>query len=195
MDGMEKIREAILDRVKGDAQNLIKEAEEKARQEIERAEKGKERRFEGEKHKMLREAEGEAARISAQASIKARQELLNAKASVIDEIVSRVKDAVSRTSNDEGLLNLTSEAISALGVDKVRVYVSTKDMATAQRILKGDKELAGRIAELKGFDCAGGVVAESMDGKVRIDNTHDSRLENLLTKTLPDISKELFQGS
>jgi len=195
MEGMEKIREAILDKVKGDAENLIKEAEEKARQEIEKAEKEKERKFEGEKHKMMREAEGEAARISAQASIKARQELLNAKASVIDEIVSRVKDAVSRTSNDEGLLNLTSEAISALGVDKVRVYVSTKDMATAQRILKGDKELAGRIAELKGFDCAGGVVAESMDGKVRIDNTHDSRLEMLLAKALPDISKELFQGS
>jgi len=194
MDGMEKIREAILDKVRGDAQNLLKEAEEKARQEIEKAEKEKGRKFEEEKQKMLREAEGEAARILAQASIKARQELLKAKASVVDEVVSRVKDIVSETSSDEGLINLTREAIGVLGGDKVTVYVSARDVATAQKLLRADKELAGKVTEVKEFDCTGGVIVESMDGKVRIDNTYESRLETLLAKALPDISRELFPG-
>jgi V/A-type H+-transporting ATPase subunit E len=195
MDGMENIREAILSKVRGDAQDLINEAEEKARQEIARAEREKEKKFEGDKYKMIREAEGEAARMLAQASIKARQELLNAKASVINEITSRTRDAVSGASNDEGFLNLTREAVSALGVDKVRIHVSAKDVATAQRVLKRDEALAGKIAEIKEFDCTGGVIAESMDGRVRIDNTYGSRLEKLLARSLPDISKELFQGS
>jgi len=195
MDGMENIREAILSKVRGDAQDLINEAEEKARQEIARAEREKEEKFEGDKYKMIREAEGEAARMLAQASIKARQELLNAKASVINEITSRTRDAVSGASNDEGFLNLTREAVDALGVDKVRIHVSAKDVATAQRVLKRDEELAGKIAEIKGSDCTGGVVAESMDGRVRIDNTYGSRLEKLLARSLPDIGKELFQGS
>lgn len=194
MDGMEKIREAVLDKVGEDTQNLIKEAEEKARQEIEKAEKEKGRKFEEEKQKMMREAEGEAARILAQASIEARRELLKVKASAVDEVVSRVKDTMSRTSSDEGFLNLTREAIAAIGGGKVMVYVSAKDVAIAQRLLRADKELAVKVAEVREFDCTGGIIVESMDGKVRIDNTYESRLERLLAKALPDISKELFTG-
>ena len=35
---------------------------------------------------------------------------------------------------------------------------------------------------------------EDTDGKIRIDNTYDTRLEMLLPRLLPEIGKELFQG-
>jgi vacuolar-type H+-ATPase subunit E/Vma4 len=194
MEGMEKISEAILDKVKVDAQQIIKEAEEKALQEVEKAEKQLESKFEEEKFKKIEEAEGEAARILAQASIKARLELSRTKADVIDKIVSTVKTTLLNISSDESsLLGLIKEVIAGLGVDKARIYVSPRDISTVQRFFEKDKELASRIMEIKEIDCTGGVIAESTDGKISVDNTYDTRLEMLLPKILPEVSKELFK--
>jgi len=194
MKGMEKISEAILDKVRADAQQIVREAEEKALQEIEKAEKQLESKFEGEKRKALEEAEREAAIILAQASIKARQELSRTKAEIIDKIISNVKTALSKTSSDESsLLSLIKEVVDGLGGDKARIYVSPKDISKVQEFLKRDKELASRIQEVKEFNCTGGVIAESIDGKISLDNTYDTRLEILLPKILPEINKGLFE--
>ena len=193
MSGMEKISEAILDKVKVDAQNIVKEAENKAREGIEKAKKQQKAKLEEEKGKLIEEAEAEAARILAQASIKVRQELLAAKTSVIDEIVGRAKKALSGSSSGESsVLNLTKEAINTLDIDKARVYVSPRDSAAVKKLIKGDKELAGKVTEVKEFDCTGGVIVEDIDGKIRIDNTYETRLEMLMPKMLPEITKELF---
>ena len=193
MKGMEKISEAILDKVKIEAQQIVKEAEEKALQEVEKAEKRLETKFEEEKRKTIEDAETEAARIQAQAVIKARQELASVKADIIDRIVSSAKNTlVAISGDDSSLLSLIKEGIAALGFDKARIYVSPKNISTVQQFLKKDKELAGSIVEIKEADCTGGVIAESIDGKFRIDNTYDARLEMLLPIILPEISKELF---
>jgi len=193
MAKMEKIGEAILGKVKAEAEGIIKEAESRADQEIEQAEKQHLARLEEKKARMIQEAREEAARIEAQASVKARQELSRAKADVIDEIISKVKEKLSATSGDKSLLvSLVKEAVDALGIDKVRVYVSPKDVKTVQKLLNEDRELAGKIAEVKEYDGAGGVIVEDIEGKVRIDNTYDTRLEMLLPQLLPEIGRELF---
>ena len=63
-----------------------------------------------------------------------------------------------------------------------------------RKSFRGDTKLAGRITEIREFDGTGGVIVEDIDGKIRIDNTYDTRLEMLLPKLLPEIGKELFQG-
>lgn len=195
MKGMEKISEAILDKVRVETQNIVKEAEGKARERVEKAKRQQEAKLEEEKNKLIEEAKDEATRILAQASITARQELLLARTRIIDEIISRVKQTLSRISSDEGSpLNLIKEAINTLDIDKARIYVSPKDVSIVQKLVAEDKELADRIAEIREFDSAGGVIAEDIDGKIRIDNTYDTRLEMLLPKLLPEIGKELFQG-
>ncbi|HEY87716.1 MAG TPA: hypothetical protein G4O06_06820 [Dehalococcoidia bacterium] len=194
MKGMEKISEAILDKVKVDAQQIIKEAEEKALQDIEKAEKQLETKFEEEKRKAIEGAEREAAIILAQATIKARQELSRTKADIVDKIVSAVNTTLRSISSDESLLlSLIKEVVDELGGDKARIYVSPKDMSTVQGFLERDKELASRIMEIKEFDCTGGVIAESIDGKFSLDNTYDTRLEMLLPKILPEIRRGLFE--
>ncbi len=193
MKGMEKISEAILDKVKVDAQRIIKEAEEKALQEVEKAEKQLESKFEEEKRKAIEEAEREATIILAQASIAARQELSRTKADIIDNIISTVKATLRGTSSDESsLLSLIKEVVEGLDVDKARIYVSPKDISKVQEFLERDKEIASRILEVKEFDCTGGVIAESIDGKFSLDNTYDTRLEMLLPQILPEISQGLF---
>jgi vacuolar-type H+-ATPase subunit E/Vma4 len=194
MKGMEKISEAILDKVKVDAQQIIKEAEEKALQDIEKAEKQLETKFEEEKRKAIEGAEREAAIILAQATIKARQELSRTKADIVDKIVSAVNTTLRSILSDESLLlSLIKEVVDELGGDKARIYVSPKDMSTVQGFLERDKELASRIMEIKEFDCTGGVIAESIDGKFSLDNTYDTRLEMLLPKILPEIHRGLFE--
>lgn len=191
--GMERISEAILAKVSVEAQDVVKDAKEKARERIEKAKKQQEARFGEEENKLLEEAKGETARILAQASIRARQELLTAKTEIIDGIVSGVKRILSNFSGSESSpLNLIKEAADAIGIDKARVYVSPKDIATVSKLIKGDKELANKIVETKEFDCIGGVIVEDIDGRTRVDNTYDTRLEMLLPQILPEINKELF---
>jgi V/A-type H+-transporting ATPase subunit E len=192
---MEKINEAVLSKVKAEAQTIIEDAEHKAREEIDKAARQRAARLEEERGKMLREAEEEAARILAQASIKARQRLSSAKADAIAKIINGARKELSQISGDEShLANLIREAMNGLGVDKGRIYVSPKDASTAKKLLKADKELSDRILEVREYDFLGGVIAEDAEGKLRIDNTYETRLETLLPKLLPEISKELFEA-
>jgi len=194
MMGMEKISDAVLDKVRVEAQDIIKEAEEKARERVERAKEQREAKLEEEKGKLIEEAKEEATRILAQSSITARQELLLAKTRIIDEIIDRVKKTFSEISSDESSpLGLIKEAINALDIDKARIYLPPKDVSIVRKLITGDKKLAARITEIKEFNGSGGVIAEDINGKIRIDNTYDTRLEMLLPKLLPEIGKELFQ--
>ncbi len=193
MKEMEKIGEAILDKVRAEAENIIKEAKDKAGKEIEQAKRQQVAKLEEEKGKILQEAREEAVRIAAQASVKARQESSKAKADVINEMLSRVKKELSGISGDKSLLmGLIKEATDVLGIDKGRVYVSPKDISTVQKLLEKDRKLASKIVEIREYDCLGGVIVEDIDGRTRIDNTYETRLEMLLPRLLPEISKELF---
>jgi len=195
MKGIGKISEAILGKVKAEAQDIVEEAEEKARERIERAKEQQEAKLEEEKGKLIEEAKAEATRILAQSSITARQELLLAKTRIIDEIINRVKKTFSEISSDESSsLDLIREAINTLDIDKARIYVPPKNVSSVRESLKGDKQLANKITEIREFDGSGGVIVEDIDGRIRIDNTYDTRLEMLLPKLLPEIGKELFQG-
>ena len=191
---MEKISEAVVGKVKLDAQKTVKEAEEKAQEEIQKAKKQREVRFEEERGRMLGEAEEEVARILAQASIKARQQLSSAKADAISKIIDGARKELSQVSSETHFLNLIREAMEGLGTDKARIYVSPKDMSNIKELLKADKELSGKIVEVRESNCLGGVIAEDIEGKFRIDNTYETRLEMLLPQLLPKISKELFEA-
>ena len=193
MTGMEKIGKAILDKVKVEADDIVKEAESNAEAEIEQAKRQQAAKLEEEKGKMLQEAREEAIRIEAQASVKARLELSRAKADVVDDIISRVKKELAGISSDESLLvGLIKEGIATLGINKGRVYVSPKEIGVVQKLLEKDKELASTIVEIREHNYMGGVIVEDIDGKTRIDNTYETRLEMLLPRLLPEVGRELF---
>jgi vacuolar-type H+-ATPase subunit E/Vma4 len=192
---MEKISQAVLSKIKSEAQSITEEAEKKAQEEIEKAKKQRNARLAEEKGRILGEAEEGAARILAQASIKARQQLSRAKADAVAKIIDAARKELSRISSDESyFLNLVREAMEGLGADKARIYVSPKDVSTAKKYLEADTELAGKILEVREFNCLGGVIAENVEGKLRIDNTYETRLDSLLPKLLPEISKKLFEA-
>jgi V/A-type H+-transporting ATPase subunit E len=193
--GMDKIKEAIISKVRMEAEDITREAEEKAQEEIERARRQREARFAEERGRILTEMEAEAARTLAQASIKARQKLSSTKADIIAEIVDRARRELSRVSSDEShILNLVREATEGLAAARGRIYVSPKDVGTVRKLLEAHKDLSDRIVEVRESNCLGGVIAEDVEGKLRIDNTYETRLEMLLPRLLPEISKKLFES-
>ena len=192
---MEKISEAVVGKVKLDAEKTIKEAQEKALEEIEKAKGQRVARFQEERGRILGEAEEEVARILAQASIKARQQLASAKADTISKVIDGARKELSQVSMDDThFLGLVREAVDGLGVDKARIYVSPKDVSSVKKFLEADRELSGKIIEVREYNCLGGVIAEDVEGKLRIDNTYETRLEMLLPQLLPKISQELFKA-
>lgn len=190
---MEKISQAVLSKVRAEAQSITQEAERKTQEETEKAKRQREARFEEERSIMRRTAEEEAARLLAQASIKARQRLSSAKADVIARIIEGARKELARIPSDETrLLDLIKEAMNGLGADKGRLYVSSRDAKTARKLLEADRGLSAKISEVRESNFLGGVIAEDVEGKLRIDNTYETRLETLLPRLLPEISKELF---
>ena len=104
-----------------------------------------------------------------------------------------MKKELAGISSDESLLvGLIKEGIATLGINKGRVYVSPKEIGAVQKLLAKDKELGGKIVEVREHNYMGGVIVEDIGGKTRIDNTYETRLEMLLPRLLPEVGRELF---
>lgn len=189
-----KIRAAILEKAQREAEEITANARAKAKDLMANAKEQKEKRFEEEKKRIISEAQREASRILAKASLKARQEILKEKVAVINEIMKRAKEDLSGKTTDEKVFaHLIREAVKAFETkDKLKLLVSQKDIAVVRKVVEEDNGLKKQIVEVSEFDCLGGVMAESMDGMVSIDNTFDIRLEMLMPKILPKLGRELF---
>ena len=191
---MQRISEAVVDKVREEAQRLVNEAEEEAKKELDKARALRAERLEAEKKRILTDASEEAARVSAQNAMKARQIVANAKSAVLDDIVQKSRATVAKsTTTREHLAQLIHDAVAGLGTtDKIRVLVSKKDIDMAREIVKGDKALAARVLEVAATDCDGGAIVENESRTLSVDNTYATRLQMLLPRVLPEISKELF---
>lgn len=191
---MQKITEAILEKVRLEAQQITKDAEVRAQELLDASAKQHEQRFEEEKNLLLSEAEREAARIFARSAIEARQELSVAKAKVVGDIIEKVKKSLSGISiDDASFTKLIKNSLKEFGEGEVVVYVAAKDISPVLRIVAGDKDLAATVQDVQPYNCLGGVLVEGTGGKNRIDNTYDTRLEKLMPQILPEINKEFFK--
>ena len=195
MTGMDKIGDAVLDKVKAEADTIITEAKGKAKEDIAAAKEDLNARIKAEKARLVDAAKAEASRVLARSSIKSRQQLLAAKAEIIAEATGKVKQAVAKAKGSEkGMAILIKEAVSGLNAKKAILFVAKGDVAMAKKVVAADKKLADMVTEVKETECSGGVIAEDTEGKTRIDNTFDTRLDILLPKLMPQVSAELFEN-
>ena len=153
-----------------------------------------ERRLEAEKKRLLSESRRGAARIIAQADLKARQEILKEKDSIIREMIGKVKERLTEnTSETSTLERLITEAVDAFESDQaLKIMASGKDIKRVREIVAASPVLKDRITGVSEAACMGGVICESVDGKVSVDNTYDTRLQMLIPRILPQVGKVLF---
>lgn len=191
---MQKISEAVVDKVREEAQAIVSEAEEEAKKETDKAKSQRNARIDAEKKRLLNEAREEAARVSAQNAMLAHRKVATAQAEVLESIVAKSREKIGKAPvKKEALAYLIADAIPGLGeADKVTVAVSERDLSLAKDIVKADKQLSQKVLDVVACDCDGGAIIESESKTLSADNTYGTRLEMLLPRILPEISKELF---
>lgn len=124
------------------------------------------RRIEVERHQRLyRAREDEKAGIA-----RVREEHL-------ESAVAAAREELACRRGQDGypdvLKGLLHEALDTLGEDGPRVHVDPRDEATVRALLE---DSPGGPPVLPDLETAGGVVVDSADGRIRVDNTFESRL-------------------
>lgn len=169
-DRAESRSEEIEADARADADAIIEEAEESVEREIEQ----------------LREQ-----RLSS-AKLEAKQERLEARRDVLSEVRERVEDELVSLSGE------TRESLTRTLLDgAIDEFDDDDDISVYGRV--DDEELLEQITsdfdgvEYAGeYDCLGGVVVESEQSRLRINNTFDSILEDVWEENLREISNRLF---
>ncbi|ELZ22582.1 V-type ATP synthase subunit E [Natrinema limicola] len=175
------------------AENIRAEGETRA-EEIESA-------AEADAEEILADAEAEVEREIDQlreqrlssAKLEAKQKRLEARRDVLGEVNDAVEDELAAIEGDTRE-ELTRELLEAASDefdedDDVSVYGRSDDQALLESIVDeyDGYEYAGDV------DCLGGVVVESEQSRVRVNNTFDSVLEDVWEDNLQEISNRLFE--
>jgi vacuolar-type H+-ATPase subunit E/Vma4 len=193
--GMDAISEAVLRKVRAEADGIVADAKAKADETVATARRQYDARLHAEHSRLVEEAKVEASRIAAQAAIAARGELAKAKAVVVEEVFSAAKAALAGTAGTpEGLRALIEEGIETLGRDKVRLIVSPRDAAAARALVASDRKLGERVAEVKEAAMDGGAIVEDPAGVVRVDNSSETRLAMARPAMLVEIGSTLLKS-
>jgi V/A-type H+-transporting ATPase subunit E len=127
------------------------------------------------------------------AKLEAKQQRLEARRDVLGEVREAVEDELASLEGDTRE-ELTRDLLEAASDefdegDDVSVYGRSDDQELLESILADydGYEYAGE------FDCLGGVVVESEQSRVRVNNTFDSVLEDVWEDNLQAISNRLFE--
>ncbi len=196
--GIDRVVAAILEKARREAKEIIKRAEEEAKRIIEDAERIRSEMIKEERERLLKEYRAEANRKIAEARRESYLRVTSEKNRLINELMREVENYLRERrgfSIVNSLKNLIVESIREIGVGTgVRVYVSRRDLEIIEQ-LRNNPEVGKSIAEVvPRDDIMGGVVIETLDGKVKIVNTYDARLQQVRSKLLPHIAKLLFSG-
>ncbi|ELY45131.1 V-type ATP synthase subunit E [Natronorubrum sulfidifaciens] len=127
------------------------------------------------------------------AKLEAKQKRLEARRDVLGDVHDQVEDELASLEGDsrkeltQTLLEAASDEFDA--DDDVSVYGRASDEDLLEEILESydGYSFAGE------YDCLGGVVVESEQSRVRVNNTFDSVLEDVWEDNLRTISNQLFE--
>ncbi|WP_135854813.1 V-type ATP synthase subunit E [Halorussus salinus] len=190
---LDTVVEDIRNEARERAKDIRSEGDERAAEIISEAESDAE--------EILAEQERETEQTIAQereqklssAKLEAKQKRLEARRDVLQDVRSAVEDRIASLEGDQRE-ELTRELLDAASEefdegDTVHVYGKPED----------DELLTDVVTDYDGYeyageyDCLGGVVVESEQSRLRVNNTFDSVLEDIWDDNLQDISKRLFE--
>jgi len=195
---LEKLHNRILSDAKLKAADVIREAEEKARQSVEesrvQAQKGAD--------EILSKANLEAESIRRgilSSRIRAnRLRVLDEKnkivQSVLKSVEQRLSDIASTDQFQPALKRFVAEAVDAVGADDIVVRVGFQN-AERKSLDSLGRTLPTRtrfVVEDKSIDDLGGVVAGDVGGKMIFNNSFRARIERLDNQLLTTISSTIF---
>ncbi len=191
-DVEEKIREAVLEKAKREAEKIITDARREAERIIAKAREEWERKRSQLRRQILENAKRRAEEIIIDAKIRARMKVTEAKKEVVEEVLRRIEEIVKEGSYDRktSLERLLLEALKPFE-GEVRIYVAEKDLDTARELSKKVSDKV-KITNIETASILGGVIVESLDKTTKVDNSYEARIELLRSRLIPLIQRDLF---
>ena len=164
---IDKINKETNEKIKSIDENIVKEAE--------------------------NEAEAEFLKEKAKQDLDLRLKITKFKDEIVDEFVqkanNKIESLVATKEYEKSLRNLISEAIFTLKQQEINVYCRKEDKSILSKQfldsilaeLKKEQKLDVKINVLdKHITNMGGVILETSDGKISINNTYEKRIERSL---------------
>ncbi|MEM2221765.1 MAG: V-type ATP synthase subunit E [Ignisphaera sp.] len=200
MESIELLRKAVLEKALKEAESRVSRAEEEARRIIEEAEKIKRNRIEDEKRKILEELNYDAK--IAEAKLNARLIIHDVKHRIIKEMEKNIINFLMNLDMEtrlQSLFRLLDEALQHIFhsygiVNQVAIKISERDIHLSNQLREYIRNKYGiEVINVESTGILGGLILESADGTISIDNSYDSRISIILKKMLPNLVKEIYQ--
>jgi len=184
--GLEEVKNEILRKAESDAKVVISEGHKEAEAVMNDADKkiqDYQRQCEESTGKMIEAVER---REKAAAEFEARKRLLDKKREAIDGVVEDAKNDLAGMKDDKKE-SFIRKLIAAAGkeIDVKVIYANSKDR-------KFIAKLPG--IEYREKDIAGGIIAETGDGRINVDYSYEELLGSIKTKQLQKIESLLFKN-
>lgn len=202
MDGAKLIIEEINREAEQKIKYLLDEAREQAEKIRQEAEERGKVRAEWILRKAETQAEIEKQRIVASARLEARKKKLETQEKLINEVFQGLKDRLASLPDEEYLETVKAlllESLKELDVDSVVLRSNERTLGLIKENSRSIKAYItknlGRKVEIElgePIQTMGGILVESADGRVRVDNTFEARIERLESELRARIAKALF---
>jgi V/A-type H+-transporting ATPase subunit E len=189
--GLETVVDDIKQEARARADEIVDEAEQESDETLSEARQEAESIVEQAREEAKKEAEDLREQEVSSAKLEARKMVSREERDLLAELRADVRDELAGL--EDGREDLTRSLLEAgveeLGDEEGAVYAA-----------EGDEELVEDLVDdVDGFeyggttDVLGGVVVESADGEVRVDNSFDSVLERLWNDSLREVSARLLE--
>ncbi|MFB6221412.1 MAG: V-type ATP synthase subunit E [Halolamina sp.] len=189
---LETVVEDVRDEARARAEEIRQEGERRAAEIISEAEADAEEIKETREEAVEEQVAEEREQALSSAKLSAKQERLEARRDVLEQVREQLEAAIADIEGErrEELTRvLLEDAAEEFGDEDVRVYGREDD----------EELLSDLLSEYEGWtvagteDCLGGVVVESEESRVRVNNTFDSVLAEVWDEELKRISERLFE--
>ncbi len=197
-ESFEKLQNRILSDAKLKAEDVIREAEEKARRIVEEARAQAQKEAAAILSKARFDAEALKRSIISSKVRANRLRLLEERNRIIQEVLHSVEKELSAIPQTEGFRDavkkMVDEAVEAVGTDQPIVRVgfreaSKKELDSFSNLLPKGAKL---VVEDKAIGELGGVIATDAQGKLTYNNSFKARMDRLDTQLLSLISSTVF---
>ncbi len=191
-----KLGDEILEEARAEAQRRIAKAEEEAKKIIEEAKARAKEIVEEEKAKAEEEAKLLERRILSETRRKVSMKILEEKNRLIREAFREAYEKLKNVKNNlyaKSILHLIEASAPTIGSETVEVRFNRKDMERANKLLKGVKLSNVKLTVGKEpIETIGGFVLTTSDGRIRVDQTFEARLQYAEKFLKKEIAKILF---
>ncbi|MBI2145232.1 hypothetical protein HYU18_02810 [Candidatus Woesearchaeota archaeon] len=184
--GLEKVKQEILEKARQEAGSIIEAATSESKAIVRAAEKQANEGEEVAEKEFQKASESMKKREAASADLELQKQMLAAKSELIEQVFIEARKMLG------SLPDKKREAHIASLIDLAKREMPVSSLRCSTRDARIVESKAGKLRIIREEGMLGGIIAESSDGRLRVDYSYESLLEQVKVRVLGDVARELF---